>query len=257
VDFVEAFDTLEDYGVIMTNFHITPAIFNNNRRNKTEFQSIDFLCFDFDDGTLSQKIHTDSVAKHWNHLIVGSKNHMKDKNDGKGVIERFHLFIPLQQPIKDAELYKYSVIKLGEILEWSMDKNATDCSRYFYKHSQVLYCEEKLNNLNGDWLVGLKRLDDEKNNRKKMLQQRAYESKRTNKNYTALQIFERTTAYRELVNGDLSSDGNRYALSNHIIGVALKCGMNEGDISFLFEKYATYGESFTRESVHERIQKWS
>ena len=42
----------------------------------------------------------------YRYIILASKNHNRDKGDGNGIIERFHVFIPVSIPITDQTFYK-------------------------------------------------------------------------------------------------------------------------------------------------------
>ena len=245
--------TLDEIARVMLACHSAPAIFKDHKRNKSSLISIDYLCFDFDEGSLSKVIREDCVTKQWNHLILASKNHLKDKGDGKGIIERFHLFLPVKQPITDAEFYSYAVRTLGKMMGWNIDKAATDCSRYFYRHSSILYKEERFNNLNLDWIKDMQIKEQETKKINKDIATRIFTEKINayvsgsnidKANLTPLNIFEHTKIYKEMVSGILQYDGERYNLSNKLIGTMLKCGMHDSEIIDMFDKHSTYGNGF-------------
>ena len=45
--------SLEEFGALACEFHITPATFKDNIRRKDHLSAIDFLCYDFDSGIKS------------------------------------------------------------------------------------------------------------------------------------------------------------------------------------------------------------
>jgi hypothetical protein len=71
-----------------------------------------------------------------------------------------------------------------------------------------------------------------------------------------LRRFQSTTAWRMLTE-EMSVDGQRYAKSAIIVGTMVKCGLSLSEALRLFDRYATYGESFTRESVERMYRQFS
>lgn len=129
---------LEMFAKICLKYHICCALFFNNKRNLDNFREIWFLQFDFDTGITCEEIIS-KFGKSTNMVIMASKNHMKDKNDGKGEIPRFHVFLPLQKPITDPDFYHFLVKNLAKKWDFPIDPQATDATRYMYKHSKCLY----------------------------------------------------------------------------------------------------------------------
>jgi len=138
----------------LTSSHIAIGRYQNNRRKKEFLQTVHFLCYDFDDGTQSSVVHSILANRRGcptNHVIAGSMNHLRDKGDGKGKIERFHVFIPLETPITDADTYTtvWKQFSATDFTSLFPDPACKDCSRYFARHSQVLYVYNNANEL--DW----------------------------------------------------------------------------------------------------------
>lgn len=135
---------LEFFAKVCLKYHICCGTFFNNKRKLEDFKEIWFLQYDFDNGT-----NVDTVIEKlsgYNFVIMASKNHLKEKNDGKGIIPRFHVFIPLQTPITDEEYYKHIIKKYAKKWNFNIDKQSIDATRYFYKHSAFLYgCKTKFN----------------------------------------------------------------------------------------------------------------
>jgi len=132
--------SLEEFGAIACQFHITPAIFRDNIRKKDCLQSIEFLCYDFDSGVKSQDIADILTQRNYPFIILASKNHLRDKGDGKGIIERFHVFIPVSEVITIPSLYKSVISSFARFVKMTgFDTQCTDSTRYFYKHREILY----------------------------------------------------------------------------------------------------------------------
>lgn len=147
------FDTLAELSEILIAHHICVASFSRNWRRGEYWESNDFFSADFDDGTEAETIHRFLVNKNINHLIMASKNHQKDKGDGR-VVDRFHVFIPFNRPVeKEPGLYTYIAETL--VAEWgwrdAVDMAATkDKVRYYYRHPRQLYLYDKGNNVSID-----------------------------------------------------------------------------------------------------------
>jgi hypothetical protein len=276
-------DDLNDLAYVATNFHFAPATFHNTPyksewltdknknwkvgkigrwKNLKNIEQIQFLSFDFDDGTISSaQIHIQ--LKDINHLILSSKSHMVDKQDGRGIIERFHVFIPLDRPITDGELYKFSCKNFAESRKWPVDQAVIEGSRYFFKHTNVLYIE---NNKCVKYLWGFEELLKANKQReefwkKQNIKKQQSESSPRENNYSQigspLEKFQSTKTYKSLLNGSLSMDGDRYNNSSKTLGVMVKCGLKYKEIMELFDKYSNYGSNFTRESVERRLNAWA
>jgi hypothetical protein len=137
VDDTVEVSNLEDLGEILLNFHITPATFRTNKRDKEHFEQIPLLHLDYDNGTdpstIAQKIRP------YQYVIAGSKNHLRDKGDGRGVVPRFHVFIPFDRPLTVLDDYRYGWpdfvrnYDLGET-DWC----GRDGCRYYFRHSTII-----------------------------------------------------------------------------------------------------------------------
>ena len=171
---------------------------------------------------------------------------MKDKGDGKGVIQRFHLFVPFNKTVTDPELYPFIALELCQRYDFQSDGAATkDKSRYYFKHSEPLEIFEDGSNLNIDDLAIRLNL------KKRLDEMREIERKRKVKpTFTAsgVDAFKRTN-YFKMLTDELNADGNRYGRASSIIGLMKKCGVELNDALSLFDQYASYGKSFNRESI--------
>jgi len=250
VDEVCELSSVHELAELLTLTHVAPAVFKDNRKRQDHLIQIEFICFDFDDGRISSADVHEQLKHKYNHVILGSKNHLKDKGDGRGPIERFHLFIPTDRPITDVEFYKYVCRKLAKLNLWSVDKNCIEPSRYFYRHSCILceYCKAKP--LDSDRFTKMHALEKQRQETRAPVAQRIGEGTAT------IDRFRETKYFRMMVDGVLKIDGSRYAISNSIIGAMKKCGLTLYDCLELFQCYSTWGKSFTRESVKRRFESW-
>jgi len=139
--------------------HIAPATFRDNLKTLSHFEQTELLCFDFDSGKhKSEDIH--KTLGELNHVILASKNHLKDKNDGKGIIERYHVFVPVDEAITDYTLYRYTIKKIGELAKWDIDNTCKDASHYYFKHSIQLYIKTEGKNMEIQRFIEHKAKDD-------------------------------------------------------------------------------------------------
>ena len=243
---------LEDFTEIATHAHIAPAVFRENKRDGIHFISTDFLSFDFDDGIqTAERVHAQLSGRIFNHALLASKNHLKDKGDGRGIIQRFHAFIPLSEPIHDRLLYKFAVKKIAKLLGWKTDQACSDSTRYFYRHRETLFLKEDLKPMDTEWIRALKRLDEKLEAASRIVPVTQH---RVNGG-SPLRIFQRTKAWRTLTD-EMSGDGQRYANSMAIIGVMKRCGLTLDDAIALFDQYATYGNSFNRQSIERMFRQF-
>jgi hypothetical protein len=227
-------------------------VFNDNLRRKSSLLSTDWLVYDFDDGTPSARIHQifgGDNYRGWrlNHLIAGSKNHLRDKGDGRGSIERFHIIIPLCTPITEADFYSALWAEFARLFlpRLTPDPACKDVTRYLAKHSAMLFIEES----------GID-LPVEMFHRLHLLRQNAPRRRfRRHMEGTAVDQFRRTYAFN-LLKSEMVSDGQRYGNSAKIVGVMLRCGLTVDEGLALFEDHAAYGKSFNRTSVERMFRQF-
>ena len=243
VDLVtDDFDSLWDFAELAKQYHIAPGIFKDNVKKQDHLEQIEFICFDFDLGTpTSGDIHSQLLGR-YNNVILGSRSWTVEK-------EKFHVFIPTNVPITSVELYKYICQKFAQLELWKADKNCMEPARYFYKHSGIMFVYDKAKPLELDRFIKLKEIEDK---------QKAEISTFfvADNNSQPIEQFQRTKYFRMMTDGALKVDGQRYDISNKIIGAALKCGCSQEDIMSLFDQHASYGSSFNRKSIVRRIQDW-
>jgi len=245
--------TLPDLGKLALEHDLAPAVFRDGVKKKANLIAIDWLIYDFDDGTPSARIHRILCSDNYrgwplNHLLAGSKNHLRDKGDGRGEIERFHIFIPLRSPITDPDFYSFVWVEFARLFlkELTPDPACKDASRYLAKHSSVLFIEESGIDLPLEMFSHLDAL-------RQNIPKRRFRCQMTG---TAIEQFQRTYAF-DLLKKEMSTDGQRYGTSAKIIGVMLKCGVTADEGLALFDEHANYGESFTRASVERMFRQFS
>lgn len=242
------FDTLAEFGELATMVHIAPAIFRENRKRQDHLESIQFIAFDFDDGRLSADDIHKQLKHKLNHVILGSKSCFIDKGDGKGAIERFHVFIPTDRPVTDVTLYKFICKKVADLQLWSADKNCMEPSRYFYKHTGIMRIYDTAQPLEVSRFERLKEIEEQKSLQNPI----HFFSNET----SSLEQFRQTKYFEPFTNGNFKNDGERYSKSCSVIGTMLKMGLSEIEIMSLFDEYSIYGKSFTRASIVRRIKDW-
>lgn len=217
-------EDLKEFTKLCLKYHVAPAEFKDNRKNQEHFEGITLLCYDFDDGTTHEEVKK-KVKGIVPYTILASKNHLKDKGDGKGIIERFHLFILIEEPITDVEFYKYLWEKIKKTLELKdVDKSSVDPSRYYFKHSEFLSGSFKGNPIR---IESYKKLWQ---NVKKYEQNRekAIQKKFENCKSPPLERLKKTKNWREN-SVYLNQKGKRHTTAISIAGTAKKIGLPVND----------------------------
>ncbi|HNQ88458.1 MAG TPA: hypothetical protein PKM73_07590 [Verrucomicrobiota bacterium] len=264
VGFAQEIETLSDLADLAINFDLAPAVFSDNTRKKSHLESMDWVIYDFDDGTPSARIHeilSGDNCRGWrlNHLVAGSKNHLRDKGDGRGVVERFHIFLPLQTPITDADFYSFLWGEFARLFLRGLtpDPACKDVSRYLAKHSSVLFVEDEGIDVPLEMFRRLQQIRQDAAKQPVPRPQRRAQSefKGTMGEGSATDRFRRTYAFR-LLRDEMSADGQRYAKSATIVGVMIKCGLSADEGLALFDHHAIYGNSFTRKSVERMFRQF-
>ena len=180
-------------------------------------------------------------------MLAGSKNHLRDKGDGRGPIERFHIFIPLSTPTTEADFYSAVWVEFARLFlpRLAPDPACKDVTRYLAKHSAVLFMEEAGIDLPVEMF---RRLDAIRQNAPRRRFRCQIEG-------TAIDQFRRSYAF-DLLQTGMSSDGQRYGNSAKIVGVMLECGLSVAEGLALFDEHAAYGKSFNRKSVERMFRQF-
>lgn len=105
-------DDITDYNAFLLLMKSMTSSASYNFYNKDDNRCIKnvggiyYLMLDFDDGTTLDDIKKSKLSA-YNFILITSSNHLKDKNDGKGKQERFHVFLPFRKKIAlKADLFR-------------------------------------------------------------------------------------------------------------------------------------------------------
>jgi hypothetical protein len=247
VDLEVSPESMRDLAELLTAFHVCPGVFVDQKRIKTVFQSIQLVSFDFDDGTLVEEIR--SRVERWNHVIAASKNHMKDKGDGKGIVPRFHLFLGLDRPIHDAHVYSVGVEYLKRRFGLNgCDKSVKDVTRYFFRHPEIL-------SLQASAAVYPAQLLETEADRRFRPPKKA-PTFRPSPARVEGGDFRRTQYYRLLVEGGLRADGERQQNCLRILGAMRTSGLSKEEARELIHAHAEWGQSFTVSRVDGMLRSF-
>lgn len=130
------FSTAARLWTIISRHTWSPIIFKGNYRRKTNFIFSDICALDFD-GTVS----IEDAIKMFDayHCFIGStRNHRKDRNDGKGKQDRFRVLIPWQNRITRLDDYEKSM-RIAVRSFPGADAAGVDGARQFLPCHEVLF----------------------------------------------------------------------------------------------------------------------
>lgn len=139
--------TAEEARSVFCRNPYSPHSFTNGIRKQEHWQSAGCIVADSDDGlTIAE---AQSRFKDYPHIIITSRSHMKAKN-GKPALPRFHLVLPLDQPITHAATYK----QLANLPVFDgFDTAVFETARYFYPSPDD--CEVYINDTGKNFTVTL------------------------------------------------------------------------------------------------------
>lgn len=121
--------SFKDLVEVVTRTAWSAGQFKENYRNNENFLGADFIAVDVDGGcTLSDAM--EKYFKAFQYIIYKSKNHLKDKGDGK-INDRFRVVLPLDRPIFTSQEYKATWNSLFQQFPF-IDPAAKDPARFFY-----------------------------------------------------------------------------------------------------------------------------
>lgn len=242
VDEIVEPSSLRELGEFACMCHFAPGVFRDNVKRQANLESIELLAFDFDTG----KHSSDAVHRQLSsvsHLILASKNHLKDKGDGKGSIERFHVFIPTDKPIHEVDFYKYVSKKFASLSRWNVDNTCLEPARYFYKHSQVLFFEDAEKSIHLDRFRKMQELEESlKEN------QRMYFA--SNEQTPAIEKFMQTRYARMLLE-ELGDGVGRYHKRCQIAGAMKACGLTADEAISVFHSNSGFGGKFNEAQLRK------
>jgi hypothetical protein len=259
--------TMCDMAEILIKYHIAPGVFKNYYKTKANLLTIDWLCYDFDSGVgsfdIKQILSGENVSgNRFNFIIAGSMNHLKDKGDGNGIRERFHVFIPLNHPITDADVYRHTWLTFRKMYfnKISIDEGVKDASRFFAKHSSILFLEEKAQDLD---IEPFKCSYEIKELRPSLERQKSIDkkAKRIRKKYgervkdITTDKIELTAWFKDVVDG-FSDVGDRYHTMQRLVGFMKSNGVGRHDAVSLITKHAPHVEGRDWEKLAEKFYDW-
>ena len=129
--------------MVMSGYAYSAGKFkDNHRKNDNWIGCVDIIILDIDDGcTIIQAQH---IFKSYEHFIITTRSHQKDKN---GLIcDRFRIFLHLNKTINDAETIDKLMHKVMG-LYFFVDQSTSDKGRFYFaspNNAEVFYTEGKL-----------------------------------------------------------------------------------------------------------------
>lgn len=125
---------------IVTEWASTPAVFRDKVRRNANFIEAHYCVIDFDSGYTPEEIIRDVGSELIAGYLFGSKNHMKDKGDGKGIIPRCHLYLPFDEPITCPKEFKSVVNRIIREMAWTevVDHASNKAAQYWGKKSCLI-----------------------------------------------------------------------------------------------------------------------
>ena len=240
-------NSMQELADLVIKSHFAPGVFKNNIKKGDHLESIQLMCYDFDDGTSWKEISKNIV--NYKNVIVGSMNHMKDKGDGNGVRERFHVFMALDEPIWEADLYKYAWGYNKKRFGFdNVDSQASDAARYFAKHSCILSINEVVGHIS---MIGCNIAFE--NDKRQAIERELTQKKQIYKNdkNASLNGFKNKGKYDLLIGGGLQRDGERQINAKIILGSMKGCGFSMEDAINMCAEHSTWGSSYTRKRLYD------
>lgn len=245
---------LHEFSTLLINFGVCPATFrmyqNVFMRKEETVLFCDWACFDYDDGTSVQAVIDILLEHNLNHIMAGSMNHNKDKNDGNGVLPRFHVFIPTDEEIKCPLTYKDVVtatsIKYGIT---GFDESCKEIARFFAVHSQILSVKDDGENLNVKQLqtfyIPYKKQEEQELKKKLNIQNKKLENKN---NLSAREFFDLYHARNEIIEG-LQTVNHRNRSACRLTGAMKTAGFSVEDAIDIMNEYFVGDEKYRLDTI--------
>jgi hypothetical protein len=239
--------SLRGFSQQLLDFHVAPALFKEKLKLSNNVWKMNWLCFDFDAGTkTSQSIFNACKSRNWNCVIAASKNHLVDKLDGKGVIERFHVFLPLGISIDNSSNYKIISRHIAQMMDWPLDRVSQEISRYYYKHKSILFVNESDKPI-GEKFLNLILKTEEVRMKNIQLNIEKQKLQRIRKNPVIKDIdaesrmtldrLQSTRFFQTTVEG-FNHQGQRYATMKKIVGFMKSVGFSSDETVSIINRYA-------------------
>ena len=103
-----------DLAKTCTTWTYSASIFVPNYRLDRNFRCANLLVLDFDEGVPLGDVA--AKVQGLTFCLAPTRNHGVDKNDGKGVQDRFRLILELEKTVWDLEVYKHTAKRWAEAL---------------------------------------------------------------------------------------------------------------------------------------------
>jgi hypothetical protein len=140
VDYEVDCDELLDLGALLEEHHVVLGTFKDRiKTNENLIQSC-AMFFDYDANEIDMETLHHRLCD-WDHLILTTQSHMKDKGNGLGAIPRFRLVIPFATPCPSSILHNATVRWFGQefIKDIPNDRCGRIASQYIKKHNEGMY----------------------------------------------------------------------------------------------------------------------
>lgn len=129
---VESMEALSEH--ITKGFGWSPGTFKSNYRNLSNFQSMDVVALDFDEGMTI--VEAELLLSGYQYVLATTRNHQKEKivkGSGriKPVCDRFRVIFRLSSPITSNDTYVATFNSLRDRFP-AADPACSDSSRFFY-----------------------------------------------------------------------------------------------------------------------------
>lgn len=132
-------ETLAEVAAIAMNYDWSPATFKHKYRNKENFLKTNLMVLDIDDGCTVEEAK--ELFKDYNHVILASKNHQKEKKKKSMTLparDRFRVIMELDKPLDNEKDYLETWFTAKKIWPF-IDEQCKDTSRYYYKSPEPLH----------------------------------------------------------------------------------------------------------------------
>ncbi len=139
IQFIPQEVKFDELHTITRSKHYSHIIFKDGYRKGTNFEQVQVLAIDVDDGYSIKEVQ--EKLDGYQYLLVTTLHHQLSKKNGKAITpyDKYRLFFPLENPITDPDEYQ-AIIK-GLINEFKADTKCSDRARFFYSnpHQEVYY----------------------------------------------------------------------------------------------------------------------
>lgn len=118
-------DFFKLYNIVTENYY-SPIIFKEGKRKASNFIKSYMLVLDFDEGMELREAK--KIFAEYKSIILTTRNHQKEK--GGKTCDRFRVFLLLDEPIEDIDVYK--TVMANIIAKYGADRACKDGARMFY-----------------------------------------------------------------------------------------------------------------------------